>query len=155
LTSDEARHVIASTLATSIWTYDGLPYRELWVQGSCNEDGALQCEVTVSGLPGFVASRDNEDTWMFELKSGIVRPPSLPQLRGFPADLDGRLDGLARSLVKGDLLDGLSLLGVEWMLPPPDDGYVLRYGTGGEEGPRVVVAVDQRDRQLLGIQQES
>jgi hypothetical protein len=156
LQTDEARVALAAALATSIWTYDGQSYRELWVHGSCNEGGAFHCEITVSGLPGFVASRDDQDTWWFEVRSGTVRPISLPQLRGRPGDLDAELDGLVRTLDERDRLVGLSVLSVEWLLPPPDDGYLLRYGTGGEEGsPRVIVALDRLGRQLLGIQQES
>ena len=155
LRTPEMAQAIADALSAGIWTYDGRPYRELAIRASCGEGGPLRCDLSASGLPASAPTRDAEDAYWWEVTgSGLFRQAGRG-LRGYPAALDAELDELARSLDQGRL-EGLSLLSVEWALPPPDDGYVLRYGTGREEGARnVFITIDRTARQILEQHEET
>lgn len=119
----------AEALANVIWSFDGRPFRTVWLTGSC-ESG--RCEV-----------------------SGIYSQPSPPYLRGFPPQLVDGLDRQAKALdVRGEFRDK-PLLGVEWQIPPPDDAFLLRYGNGNEEqDPTIRVILARRDGRLVSISTE-
>lgn len=143
-------HRLAEMMASTIETYDGEPYRNLYIQGSCNEGGFQHCQLTVSGLPGFATTPDEQDTYGFEVREGIVSTQGEPQLRGFPVGLTDELDAMARRLAVDGLLDGRSLLAMEWSPAPPADAYRLFYGQGEEEGDStVIVRVDRGRGQIL------
>lgn len=145
--------LLAEAMATSIETYDGEPYRDLFIQGSCDEGGVRRCDVSVSGLPGFATTRDEQDTYRYIVEEGTVSAQGQPQRRGFPTGLTPELDAIARRLAADGLLEGRSLLGVEWSPAPPDDGYVLFYGKGDEEGdPTVVIRLDRALGVILDIE---
>jgi hypothetical protein len=151
LRTPELTTLLADAMAATIETYDGQPYRELFVQGSCDEGGLQRCDVTVSGLPSF-AARDEQDTYLFEVRNGSVSRRGEPQRRGFPTDLTADLDAVARRLDTGGLLSDRTLLNAEWLPEPPNDAYVLFYGNGNEEGdPTVVVRIDRGGGMILDI----
>jgi hypothetical protein len=152
LRSSTITREISDAAARTIWSYDGRPYRDLRFQGSCDEGGVQRCEVTATGVPLFVGSGDNADTYNWQITNAGITTLGEPQLKGYPAELDPELDAMARSLDRDGRLTGLSLLGVEWKLAPPQDAYVLRYGTGNEEGDRaLLVTLDRAGRQILAI----
>ena len=142
---------IAEALADALWTYDGRPYRELSFQGSCDEGGA-RCDLTVSGLPDFVPTRDRSDIyfWSYVPSSGVLTPTGGLGLKGYPPELDPELDALARSLDAEGLLASKGFLGAGWV--PPDGLFVLRYGNGLEEGdPTLLVTLDSSNRRIVSI----
>ncbi len=143
------KRLLAEAMAASIETYDGEPYRNIFVQGSCDEGGRQRCDVTVSGLPGFAISPDEQDTYRFEVRDGNVSVNGDAQRRGFPVGLATELDATARRLAVNGLLDGRSLLSVEWSSAPPDDAYVLFYGKGLEEGDQTIVLRVDRGRGVI------
>ena len=130
---------IADALAARIWTYDGEPYRELTLSGSCDDDG-LRCDLQAKGLPAFSADRDAADFYTFsvEVGTGVLRPAGEPALRGYPAELTPTLDAAARASL-GDRLAGKSLLAAQWLPEPATDAYLLRFGTGDEEADQQVI----------------
>lgn len=144
----------AEALANVIWSFDGRPFRTVWLTGSC-ESG--RCEVSATGLPHFAASVDEVDvyTLVLDQASGIYSQPSPPYLRGFPPQLVDGLDRQAKALdVRGEFRDK-PLLGVEWQIPPPDDAFLLRYGNGNEEqDPTIRVILARRDGRLVSISTE-
>lgn len=144
----------AEALANAIWSFDGQPFRTVWLDGSC-ESG--RCEFSATGLPRFAASVDDVDvyTLVLDQASGIYSEPSRPSLHGFPPQLVDELDTLAKALdVQGRFKDK-PLLGVEWQIPPPDDAFVLRYGDGNEElDPTVRVVLARGDGRLVSITTE-
>lgn len=145
---------LAGAIADALWTYDGRPYAELWLLGSCSTNGA--CELTATGRPES-GGEESSDVyfWQVPARSSTLVASGPPALKGYPPELASEVDGLVRSLDRDGVLTGLSLLGVEWAVPPPDDGYVARYGTGDEEGARVVqVLVDRSAGQILRIAEE-
>jgi len=142
---------VAEALAGRIWSFDGQPYRMAWLDGSC-ESG--RCEVSFTGLPVFAPTPDTEDVFFVTLdqRSGIFSETHEPSLKGFPPNLVDRLDTLARSLDTKGTFSGLPLLGSEWVIPPPDDAFTLRYGRGNEEGdPTYLVTLSRADRRILTI----
>ena len=144
--------VLADALATGIWSYDGRPYRELRLQASCDEGGRLRCDVSASGLPAFAPTRDYKDWYWFEVRDGLIRATSEPDLRGYPPELEHPLDEIARSQDVEGRLKGLSLLSMAWALPPPDDAYILRYSDGNEEGGATLfVTIDRATGQVVRI----
>jgi len=149
--------MLAQAIADQLWTYDGSPYREVWIQGSCDESGLGRCELTLSGLPPFAPTIDSQDgyAWSIDLASGLIAPLGRPQLKGYPPELDAELDALARSLDTEGRLAEKGLLGVEWVLAPAEDAYLLRYGKGEEEGdPTLYVTLDRTNKEILAIAQE-
>jgi hypothetical protein len=146
---------LAEVLADRIWTYDGLPYRELLIYGHCTESRPDWCELSVQGLPGFATSRDETDLYFFpdvRPAEGLVKDFRFNALHGFPATLVPELDALVRSLDTKGRLSGFELRGASWALPPPDDGYILTYRRGDlEAATLVVVTVDRRDRTILSM----
>lgn len=146
---------LAEVLADRIWTYDGLPYRELSIDGDCTESRPDWCDLSVNGLPGFAASRDEIDVYFFP----DVRPAESfiedfrPQsLGGFPSALVPELDALVRSLDTKGRLSVFDLRSVSWALPPPDDGYILNYRRGDLEAATLLrVTVDRRNRTILSM----
>jgi hypothetical protein len=124
---------IADALAVSVLTYDGEPYRELTLSGSCDDDG-LRCDLQAKGVPAFATDRDAADfyTYSVEVGTGVLTPAGEPALRGYPAELTSTLDAAARTSL-GDRLRGMSLLAAQWMPEPAADAFLLRYGTGDEE----------------------
>jgi hypothetical protein len=146
--------MLAQAIADQVWTYDGSPYREVWIQGSCDESGLGRCELTLSGLPPFAPTRESQDTyaWNVDLATGLIAP-GRPQLKGHPPELDPELDALAQSLdTKGQLAEK-GLIGVEWVLPPARDTFFLRYGKSEEMGGSgaIFVTLDRANREILAI----
>jgi hypothetical protein len=135
---------IADALSARIWTYDGEPYRELTLSGSCDDDG-LRCDLQAKGVPAFAIDRDAADFYTFsvEVGTGVLMPAGEPALRGYPAELTPTLDAGARASL-ADRLAGLSLLAAQWLPEPATDAYLLRYGTGDEEADQqVIVRLDR------------
>ena len=148
---------IAATLADRIWTYDGRPYRELLISGSCDEAGSGRCDLTVQGLPDYAPTRESEDYYHFDvdLHSGAVTLAALPGGKGFPAELFLEIDALARSLDTEGRLEDLSLSYVLWAFPPPDDAFIVRYETGDQEGDRWIhMTIDRANRRILSMEQQ-
>jgi hypothetical protein len=139
LRSDPVAGAIAEALAERISSYDGEPYGELTLSGSCDDDG-LRCDVQAKGVPLFAADRDAADLYTFsvEVRTGVVAPAGEPALRGYPAELTPALDEAVRAAL-GDRLVGKSLIAAQWAPAPPADAYVLRYGTGDEEADQQLI----------------
>jgi len=121
---------VASTLAESIWTFDGEPWTAISAGGSCGPDS---CTLEISGAQD---DAQGDDLWVFTVApatSAITLVSA--DLRSVPLPLVDQLDALARSLLApAAALDGLTLVNVRWQ-PPPDAGqFVLGYRSGGEEG---------------------
>ena len=87
LRSGPVAAAIADALASRISTYDGEPYRELTLSGSCDDDG-LRCDLQAKGVPAFSTDRDAADFYTFsvEVGTGVLTPAGEPALRGYPAD---------------------------------------------------------------------
>jgi hypothetical protein len=141
----------AAAFASRIWSFDGRPFRTLWFDGSC-ESG--RCEINATGLPAFAPTVDDVDvfTLVLDQSNGIYSEPSPPSLRGLPPDLAPKLDALARSLDTQGQFKSKSLLGVEWLIPPPDDAFALRYGNGNEEqDPTAVVVLSRSLGRIISV----
>ena len=146
--------LIAAALADRIWTYDGRPYREIWITGSCNEPGRTRCDLAVSGLPAFAPTRDWEDAYFFavDLRSGVILPTTEPGIRGLPAELVPEIEDLARALDADGRLEGMLLRHVRWLPPPPDDAYVVTFGDDNEGDTMIFVTLDRANRRILSIE---
>jgi hypothetical protein len=144
---------IAAAIADRIWTYDGRPYREVWITGSCNEPVRTRCDLTLEGLPAFAPTRDDADSYWFvvHVDAPILGPESGQGLRGFPPDVAHAIDALARSLDTDGRFRAEALRGIDWALPPPDDAFVLTYGDDNEGDTMIFVTLDRANRQLLSI----
>lgn len=145
---------IAAALADQVWTYDGRPYRQVWIQGSCDDGARGRCEVSFTGLPVFAPTIDDVDTYWFvvDLQTPVVGPERGHGLGGFPPDLAPEIDALARLLDTDGRFRNEALLGIDWALPPPDDGFVLRYGDDNEGDTMIFVTLDRANRQILSIE---
>lgn len=120
---------IATAVAATISTFDGLPWTTMTVGGSC---GPESCTLELAGTR---PDSHGDDVWTFDVRpaDGAVAV-TMAELRGLPNPLVPALDGLAHSLLPAASLDGLLLTSARW-LPPPDDGqFVLSYRGDGEEG---------------------
>jgi hypothetical protein len=119
---------IAAAVADRVWTFDGEPWRDLVIGGSC---GPETCTLEVAGR---TEGALGEDLYVFSVtpSTEIVDLVSA-DLLGVPEDLLDDLDATARAGVE-EPLEGLSLLGVRWLPPPAAGQYVLAYRPGGEEG---------------------
>jgi hypothetical protein len=145
---------VAEALADRIWTFDGQPYRDLWLAGSC-ENGA--CEFSATGVPAFARSADVVDAYFLKvnLGSGLFSDGGRPSLKGLPSELVPRLDAIARAHDAAALLADEALLGATWEIPPPAGTFLLRYGRGLEEGdPAAFVTVSLPDEKVLSIRSE-
>jgi hypothetical protein len=123
---------IARAVAEAIWTFDGGPWQETVVGGSC---GRETCTLEVAGMPDGALG---EDVYAFnvDVDTGAVEPVSA-DLHGIPADLVVELDDMTQRLLD-DPSSVVELTSAAW-LPPPDDGtFVLAYRSGGEEGSCMV-----------------
>ena len=144
---------LAPPLAEAVWTYDGKPYRELTIAGSCDE-GAPRCDLHVGGLPSFAPDREAVDGYTFsvDLASQTIAPAGRPSLKGFPAELVPGLDATARSQDTLGQLDGMFLRNAVWTIPPPADAYALAYATGTLEGDRgLLVTVDRATGTVVSV----
>jgi hypothetical protein len=119
---------IADAVAEQVWTFDGEPWTDLVIGGSC---GPETCTLEVAGRPDGALG---EDLYVFSVTPSTRTVVLVSaDLLGVPENLLDDLDATARAGVDQPL-EGLSLLGVRW-LPPPDAGqYALAYRPGGEEG---------------------
>lgn len=144
---------VAAALADRIWTYDGRPYRDLNISGSCNDGVPIRCDLTVSGLPAFAPTTDNIDGYYFsvDLSSGLVASGSIG-LRGFPPEIAPEVDALARSLDTEGRLMKMPLRFVVWNLPPPDDAFRLAYGDNEVGDLTIFVTLDRANRQILSME---
>ena len=141
----------SEAFATRMWSFDGQPFRTVWFDGSC-ESG--RCELSATGLPAFASTVDAIDTFTLVLDqaSGIYSEPSPPTLRGFPQDLVATLDSKAPALDGLGQLKTKPLLGAEWLIPPPDAAFALRYGNGDEElDPTLIVVYSRSMDRILSI----
>ena len=141
----------AEAFASRIWSFDGQPFRRLLFDGSCE---SRRCEVSATGLPAFASTLDQVDvfTLVLDQASGIYSEPSPPTLRGLPQDLVPTLDEGARGLDAKGEFKAKPLLGVEWLIPPPVDAFVLRYGNGNEEqDPTLLVVLSRAQGKILSI----
>lgn len=148
------RREVAEALADRVSTYDGRPFRNVFFGGSCENE---QCEFTLMGLPDFAPTMDDVDVWLFraDLRTGVVSEAGRPVLRGLPPGLSDDLDRRARTLETSGRLQGLSLLGAEWLTSPAEGGYLLRYGRGLEElDPVWLVSIDASQDSIVSIAQE-
>jgi hypothetical protein len=147
--------MVAEALAPHIWSYDGLPYRELTITASCDDDGR-RCDLFAKGVPGFAPDRDTADSYTFSIAmdTGIVQDEDPQGLGGFPGALVPELDSDVRALI-GDQIGDRSLLSVIWLRPPPEDAYQLRYGQGTEEGDQqLLVRFDRAAKEVLSVSAE-
>jgi hypothetical protein len=135
---------IATAVAEQIWTFDGEPWPEIAIGGSC---GPETCTLELGGTP---AGALGEDLYTFEVTpaTSTVELASA-DLRGFPEPLLATLDEMARADLDDPPAD-LALVSASW-LPPPDDGtFVLAYRSGGEEGScQLNVTLDVRTGSVL------
>jgi hypothetical protein len=142
---------VAEALAGRIWTYDGRPYRMLWLGATCENQ---RCEISATGLPTFAPTTDYEDVFFVSLdqRTGVFGEAHAPSLKGFPPELTPDIDRLARSLDTVGQFSGLPLLGMEWVIPPPDRTFTLRYGRGNEEGdPTYLVTVSIAEHRIISV----
>lgn len=141
---------IASAVADAIWTFDGRPYRDMFVDGSC-DDGGRRCDLTITGLPVYAPDRDASDTWFWSVNTGSGLLTSTgTDLRGLPADLVAEADALARRLDNGGQIGDRDLLGATWL--PPEGHVALRYGHGLEEGdPTITMVVDPAGDRVVSV----
>lgn len=151
---DELRTAeLAEALAPRIWTYDGQPYARLWIGGECGEP-PVRCEVEVVGLPGFALDIDRADNYFFEVRPAIgvlTQEGGQDGLAGFPREIVRPLDDAVRGLIDHRLGER-QLIGVSWLLPPPDDGYLLRYGFDDILGEgQIVVGYDRGTNEVFSI----
>lgn len=156
LPSELRTHALAEALAPRIWTYDGQPYRSFAVSGSCDDDGR-RCDLLVEGLPGFAPDPDTMDHYQFTISvaTGVLDGGGTQAgLKGFPPELVPVIDRAVRALL-GDQIGDRSLLAMSWLLPPPEDGYLLRYGSGDEEGDQqLLVRYDRAANKVLSVTTE-
>ncbi len=111
----------------------------------------LYCELTATGVPEFALTRDYADRYHWVVTTALVQS-SEPFLGGYPAELEGPLDELTRSLDRDGRLKGISLIWMGWALPPPADGWVLHYSDGNEEGGiDLLVTVDREAHRILSM----
>jgi hypothetical protein len=132
-------NAIAAAVAEQIWTFDGEPWVELVIGGSC---GPESCTLDVSGAP---TGSLGDDVYAFQIDPAASRVDLLDAtLQGVPAALGPQLDALARAS-RPDLLDegGSRLTTIRWQPPPNESRFLLSYRSGGEEGtPQVDLSVD-------------
>jgi hypothetical protein len=144
---------VAAAIADRIWTFDGRPYQEVFIGGSCENGG---CEIVVEGVPAFAPTRDTRDVWSLslDLRTGVFSD-SEPALGGFPAELTSGLDALARSLDADGTFRTLPLTRVEWLRPPPDGLWLLRYGSGTQEmDVNWYVTISTVERRILSVRSQ-
>jgi hypothetical protein len=144
---------VAAAIADRIWTFDGRPYQEVAIGGSCENQG---CEIIVQGVPAYASTRDIQDIWLLglDLRTGVFADNS-PSLGGFPTELVPELDTLARSLDRDGTFAALPLIRTEWAIPPPAGVFVLRYGTGTQEQDvNWFVTLSTVDRSILAIRKQ-
>ena len=120
---------IAAAIAAEIWTFDGTPWDEMVVGGTC---GPETCIVEVSGSREGV---EGDDAWTFavDLAAESVSVGAT-DLRALPGEVADDLDGLARSLVADEELETMELSNLAWLPPPGADRFAMSYRSGGEEG---------------------
>ena len=144
---------VAAALADRIWTFDGRPYRELSISGSCDEGGLGRCDLSVSGLPAFAPNRETNDHYYFSVNvQSAVVIPGASGLEAYPPELGPEVDALVRSLDTERQLQKQGLRGVEWALPPPDDAFRLVYGGDNEGDLMIYVTLDRANRQILSLE---
>ena len=135
---------IAAAVTEQIWTFDGEPWPEIAIGGSC---GPETCTLEVGGIP---AGALGEDLYTFDVAPATSAVELVSaDLRGFPQSLLATLDEMARADLDDPPPD-LALVSASW-LPPPDDGrFVLAYRSGGEEGScQLNVTLDARTGSVL------
>lgn len=141
---------VAAAVAGAIWTFDGEPWTRMSAAGSC---GPRVCTLEISGSS---EGAQGDDLWVFEIVPGGARASLVSaDVRSLPADLIVSLDGLARSLLPADRLEGTNLASVRWLPPPDEDGtFVLSYRTGGEEGScGVDVTMNASAREITSVRE--
>jgi hypothetical protein len=134
---------IADAIAPHIWTYDGLPYQEVRIAASCDDDG-IRCELTVEGIPGFAINRDNADGYLFTIhtNTGVIEDQPPQSTKGFPAEVVPELDGAVRA-ISADRIGQRSLRWVTWLAQPPGDAYLLHYAVDDSVMPDVDIVYDR------------
>ncbi|HET7582840.1 MAG TPA: hypothetical protein VFL75_08830 [Candidatus Limnocylindria bacterium] len=134
---------IAAAVANELWTWDGAPWPDLVIGGSC---GGSSCSLEVAGTPPDAAGADLY-VLSIEPTSATVSVEST-DLHGYPRQLDGQLKAIATE-VAPDAIRGLRFASAQWM-PTAAGQYLLAYRSGGEEGsPGVDLLIDASSRTLL------
>ncbi|HEY7526249.1 MAG TPA: hypothetical protein VIA82_05400 [Candidatus Limnocylindria bacterium] len=134
---------IAAAVANTLWTWDGEPWPELVIGGSC---AAAACSLEVAGTPPDAAGADLYILGV-DRASATVTVEST-DLHGYPRQLDGQLKAIATE-VAPDAIRGLRFASAQWM-PMAAGQYLLAYRSGGEEGsPGVDLLIDAPSRTLL------
>jgi hypothetical protein len=134
---------IAAAVANELWTWDGEPWPDLVIGGSC---GTTSCSLEVAGMPPDAAGAD-----LYVLgvdPTGATVTVESTDLHGYPRQLEGQLKAIATE-VAPDAIRGLRFASAQWM-PTAAGQYLLAYRSGGEEGsPGVDLLIDTTSRTLL------
>jgi hypothetical protein len=134
---------IAAAVANELWTWDGEPWPELVIGGSC---GGSSCSLEVAGTSPDAAGADLY-VLSVDPTSATVSVEST-DLHGYPAQLEGQLKAIATA-VAPDAIRDLRFASAQWM-PTAAGHYLLAYRSGGEEGsPGVDLLIDAPSRTLL------
>jgi hypothetical protein len=138
-------NAIAAAIAAEIWTFDGMPWDEMVVGGTC---GAQTCVVEVSGSREGV---EGDDAWTFAVDPATETVSvGATDLRALPGEVADELDTLARSLVVNEALETMELSNLAWLPPPGTDRFAMSYRSGGEEGScGVDLVVDAAERSIV------
>jgi hypothetical protein len=130
---------IAAEIAQTIATFDGTAWSTISIGGSC---GPSSCTLDVSGSGPDALG---EDLWTFSIApatGGVSLIES--QLGSVPTDVVELADQTVRASSLGAQVAELDIGSVSWS-PPPDNGLVLAYRSGEEEGScRRDVSLDMR-----------
>ena len=134
---------IAAAVANQLWTWDGEPWPQLVIGGSC---GASSCSLEVAGTPSNAAGADLYVLSVDPASADVTVESS--DLHGYPAQLDAQLQTIAHEVAPQAIV-GLRYVSAQW-LPANASQYLLAYRSGGEEGsPGVDLLIDAASRTLL------
>jgi hypothetical protein len=134
---------IAAAVANQLWTWDGEPWPELVIGGSC---GSSTCSLEVAGTPPDAAGADLYVLSVDPATATVSVDSS--DLHGYPAQVDGQLKAIATQMA-ASAIRGLRFASAQW-IPTAPGRYLLAYRSGGEEGsPGVDLLIDARSRMLL------
>ena len=120
---------VAGAVAAEVWTIDGEPWTAMSIGGSC---GPVRCTLELGGSRPRSA---DVDVWAFEVipASGTVAVLDAT-LGAVPHEVVEAVDALARAREPRIQADGLLLTTARWLGPDDEDGFVLSYRSGEEEG---------------------
>lgn len=120
---------VAAAVAAAIWTFDGAPYDDVAVGGSCGPD---RCALELVGVR---EDSTGEDLWLFTVDTATESVVlTSAELGAIPEGVLGELDALARRLAPDGTLDDLVLASARWSPPTENATFLLAYRSGNEEG---------------------